>query len=382
MSFKRHKSIWLYCIAMLTFIFSLLIQLDYMLEQWNLFNESISYVNLINPKQTGITTRINDTATNYQHSHADHSICDMNPGNILLGAHHKTGTVLLTSFIKGKINKYITKKCTNSPQKSTTKIATSLGLNQYQINNFISQHDINKDKIVIINMIRSPIDTILSGYNYHLNPPDHETWLKTPLYEMLNWADNILAFRKRRGKQIIDTRQTKLKCQSLTMLKTLNSTGITNTFEDVDFTIYNMYHQYNLSIGLHLEYNRYFTCEYDDIYESYKKLNELSSIGDENIVAKNIELEKFMGSQKSYDIALRNILKTIGINHKNDMNHLMNKLAKTKINRAPKTSNHVTDGKYNKTLQIKVLLSNIEHCHKLRNKTRTLGYEWEYMQYC
>ena len=264
-------------------------------------------------------------------------------------------------------------------------ITISLSLSESQINTFMSQHDTEKYKIVIINMIRAPIDTILSGYNYHLNPPKHELWLKTPLNEMLNNANNILAFRKKRGKPLIDIPQVALHCQSLIMLEMFNSIGlntVNNTFQDINLTIYNMYHQYNLSIGLHLEYHRYLACEYNNIYNSYKRLKELSSIDDSNIITKNFKLEDFMDTYKRYESEIRDIVETIGINDTMDMNELIDIFRRDKIHKNPKKNNHITSGKYDKQQQINIILSNTDRCYTLRNLTMMLDYKWEYSQYC
>ena len=124
---------------------------------------------------------------------------------------------------------------------------------------------------MIINIIRAPIDTILSGYNYHLF--SDEKWLKKPLLRLLKAANAVIKYREARHLRLIDFKQTHLKCNALVYI---NKTNVSND------TVSNIYNNHNMSFGLYLEYNRYFSCQYDAVYGTYKLINDLQNKQNKN----------------------------------------------------------------------------------------------------
>lgn len=301
-----------------------------------------------------------------------YNICNLNGSKILFGAHHKTGTVLLNTFIRKRITEYLYKTCnvTYSRTLPIYNILSTNGLSVYEIKEFISSRGFNQDRIIIVNMIRCPIDTILSGYNYHL-VESREKWLRQPLNSLLENANNILQYRQRKNLQIINHKQKNLKCNSLIII---NKTNILND------TIANLYNKYNTSFGLNLEYNRYLACEYDEIYGSYKLLNDLQQKKNKNIITKNVKLEDFMSDDTYNDNLKTMIFDTLGITNENDILSLTKTLLREKIYNSNRT--HTTSGKYDKQQQIHILLSNIHRCNKLKEITILFDYQWKYQQYC
>ena len=135
-----------------------------------------------------------------------------------------------------------------------------------------------------------------------------------------------------------------------------------------------------MSFGLYLEYNRYFSCQYNAVYGTYKLINNLQNKQNKNLVTQNIKLEDFM-SDVSYDYNMETmILNTIGINGKNDILSLTKVLARKEKNK--NKNKHVTSGKYDKQKQIHALLSNIDRCNIIKNATFILDYQWNYALYC
>ncbi len=305
--------------------------------------------------------------------------CDLNLSNILFGAHHKTGTVLLNWWFRIYIDGYFHNKCDNY----TMKINYEHCLEYRMITNFISNKLNNKNKnrskmdhISIINIVRNPIDSILSGYNYHLFADEH--WLQMSLLEVVNSNRKIIQFKKEKSHMDYSYNLKKL-CYGDIILKLVNSAKDINK----TMSIQQIYLALDIHIGIYFEYERYIKCEYNyDIYPSYIGIKELKYHKyNEYIHGYNIKLEHF---KTDYSASCDHLLNLMGIQNKKDKHLLTQRLELSNSDhRIRSQREHFTDGTFNKTKQIEILLNhNINQCLYLKNITVLLDYQWKYSEYC
>lgn len=291
-------------------------------------------------------------------------ICDYNPINtsIKSGSHHKTGTHILNRKILPNIMKYWVDKCTSmvineshletKVRKITGKMDTSHMMSR-NIFKTLKSHS-NHQHLMILHIIRNPIDTILSGYNYHKRGDIGEHWLfMTP-------------------SQL--KRRTNFCWEMNDILYNLDQTLLNEK-------ILNIYNTMNLSIGIEIEYYRYIKCVFDEIYQSYYLIEQsISKYEDNNYIhLKNIKMEDLMSNFNQTGLS---ILDNLGIIHEIDRNNIINLLQQFDIKQTNTNITHITQGSYDKVEQINVLLSNIDRCQLLRNMTIKFNYHWIYNQYC
>eukprot|EP01084_Bolivina_argentea_P010208 19011_1 len=279
------------------------------------------------------------------------------------GTHHKTGTVLMTQKIMAAISKYWISKCLNTNQTNKTNIMGNMYLhhNYFNAKHYMFIHAnfcINmKMHCVLFHMIRNPVDTILSGYNYH----------KITIKE--KWVN-----KKIRTIKILHC------CEKLVeKLKDMNTYYLNNSLQK----IYNMY---DISVGIEIEYYRYSFCEWNEIYRSYQEIKQkmmlLKYNTNDYIHIRNMRLEQFYSE---YNGTIQIVLNGLGIlqfEHRNNLLNILQKFNVKNVKYNVKGDGHITKGRYNKTMQVNILLRDITRCVILKRKTELLGYLWTYHMYC
>ena len=78
-------------------------------------------------------------------------------------------------------------------------------------------------------------------------------------------------------------------------------------------------------------------------------------------------------------------LDKMGIFDKKHRKNLLDQMMEHDISNSKRPNaknNHVTQGSYNKTLQIELLLEDSERCDKLKKQTHDLNYKWMHSDKC
>ena len=300
-------------------------------------------------------------------------ICDYDPTKTMLrvGSHHKTGTIISCQKIFPTIITYWMDKCTNlitpdinsmnhdyhALQQEVEKVTGRIFIGHIQshdISAYISMiHD--NQHMMLLHFIRNPVDTILSGYNYHKLGTATERWLREI--------------------------PTKLKRRVDLCLK-MNDILYNMNHSYLNDTLLNIYNNNGISIGIEIEYYRYIECVFNEIYKSYNLIEQMiSKYGDNNYVhLKNIRMEDLL---TNFNQTMLSILDTMGIIDNIDRNNVMELLQPFDIkNMNFKSEQHITKGTYDKDEQINILLSDINRCQLLRNITINLNYNWLHVTYC
>ncbi len=118
------------------------------------------------------------------------------PSYILINYHHKTGFALSKQFVKGIFVDFC--RILSSVPKPDRGFYMRRGWPSYNFEHlkFLDVSNSPKEReFVYFHFIRSPIDTILSGFDYHVNCP--EKWTKRPF--LGGWIGEYI-FYVRRGQ--------------------------------------------------------------------------------------------------------------------------------------------------------------------------------------
>ena len=304
-------------------------------------------------------------------------LCDFNSNitRLLFVTHHKTGTRLFNDGLLLHIFNYWAQKClyndtmdtykfTNELLKDSARLYSSKSFNTnshprlQHITQFVNKFTHKQEKfkwskrMFILHSIRDPIDTVLSGYNYHKHTKE-EWWIQQKIVDITHFADF---------------------CKSMKVFMMEEYPNLVNkSLQDI----------YNLmdDIGIIIEYIRYKICEYKDIcdiyqYMEYKLIPKYAA--NENMQFVNMRLENF---KTSFNQTLKLMFDYLGVIDRKDRSNLFDGLQILDFNRI-KDDKHVTDGKYNKSAQIKLLLNDTTRCETLKKFTLSLDYLWKYQTYC
>merc|ERR1719334_841508 len=130
------------------------------------------------------------------------SFCDWN--KMVFGAHHKTGTFIMF-HLRDRMKDLYANRCSADdrvPDQSLIPHQTGK-LSMQRIRCFIAENmaeDADHENIYILNVVRHPVDTVLSGYNYHLNTMNWKEWVngKYTLDKLDGW------FREQYPPKIFD----------------------------------------------------------------------------------------------------------------------------------------------------------------------------------
>lgn len=296
---------------------------------------------------------------------------------ILMGVHHKTGTDLLVNLRK-TLRKYARKR------RCKLCFKQEYHMNGSQITNWLNniythnQAKLYNERVVIFNIIRSPINILYSAYNFHKHGGEY--WNTVDFDKIKHLHGKHKLFKQERNR-----------CISNLYLNLFNDSSIKS--------ISDLYQNHlNISYGLYIEYLRLLKCnEFGELYSSFrivKDINDNINVINTNYTyfTHNLRLENFMHSSLSFDKSCEIILNKLGIFNEQDRNILMNRFISNDLNRwnAQKINNnqHITNKGYKQENQVKqqaidkLLSMNILLCKYLKNLTLNLDYEWEYHHQC
>eukprot|EP01084_Bolivina_argentea_P221205 374709_1 len=366
---------------------------QYKKKQWLLLFPLFFYIALLKYNKEGFFTPINNynnrRAVKYikknlyndtiydrmKYINTNHSLCDtLHYSQILISAHHKTGSQLIGwQFSTKTLGRYLHSKCPMKPSfniKPRGPYYDYVGhLHETDIDLFIAKilnrtHKIPSNyilpHIVFIHVIRNPIDTILSAYNYHKQGKElwtHHTplWYYSETCEAMNISTNISLF-----------------------------------------TLYNEI--LTTELGIYVEYYAYIEFLWNEIYPSYRRLNYLQKYYDFNydynlFHVKQFRLEDF---KINFNKTCNEYMDVMGVLQNEDRQYLMKGFQAFSMNNPKRRAKkHLTIGTYNKTKQLQILLelnvSNVmsyhfqtsqQRCLILKEKTEILGYKWNFKHVC
>ena len=316
------------------------------------------------------------------------TLCDIyHKSNIFLGSHHKTGSVLLNYQLSRKtISPFLKDNCKKKGIKKRKKkmkkhsiFQESYHIDADRIDKWLEKHNKRKTEInrnmhhmVILNIIRNPVDTIISAYNYHYK--GSEGWTRKELHEI-----SVPPFKFDEEKEN--------KCTSDLFISLTKSMGLSS-----NVSIQELYKNIlTTETGLHFEYLRYIHCCFDEIYSSYIRINDLLDQNhsifeyyDANLMHfQNFRMEDF---KTQFDESCNRLMDKLGILEKKDRQKLRKKFRKYDLNSQSAEviakNKHVTTGKYDKKAQLKLLFNNDAKCNLLKHKTALLKYPWNFDQFC
>ena len=285
-------------------------------------------------------------------------ICDYDRRStgLFSGAHHKTGSSLLNILIINTILKYWRSHCAVDKERSDRlDVAWNIGhghTHKDRLRRFVDSWNGKGRHFIILHLIRDPVDTILSGYNYH--KITWENWTKT----------RIRAMRRR-----VDL------CEAMDdVMERMDSSYL-------DDTLQNIYNTNDVAVGLDIEYHRYILCAFPHIEDSYRFVKGIyDEIGNtEYTHFWNLRLEHF---QHDFNRTIQVILNALGVRGSDHMINLMGGMQQFDVYGGHRAKRVVTTGSYNKTHQINVLLSNRARCLELKRRTLALDYKWKHWMFC
>ena len=240
---------------------------------------------------------------------------------------------------------------------------------------------------VILNIIRNPIDTILSAYNYHKN--GREQWNRIAI-------SNISTIQAKYDNAV--SLNCSMNILMRLMRERLKDEDWQRFGDGVDIknvTLQTLYTFSDLNVGIAFEYERYLYCCFDEIHDSYHEIDRLmmdKALMDETgyneslMHLYNFRTEDFV---EDYNGTVGILLDKIGVIWKEERIDFIDKFQEYDINnpksytkREKKNRIHITDGKFNKTGQREILLRDNERCVVLKKQTELLNYSWAFKQFC
>ena len=339
-------------------------------------------------------------------------LCDIAyKSHLLFGSHHKTGSMLLLHLIGHKgIVHLLRKKCEENkayhshyrhdPWYSPNWFQPKYHLTAAKIHYFMAdsgkkvwrnQRRFPKDTqdyhYVILNIIRNPIDTILSAYNYHRN--GQEQW-------------NIIAISNITTIEAAYDNAASFYCSKNTLMRLMRERLKDEDWrrfgDGVDInniTLQQLYSFSDLNVGIAFEYERYSYCCFDEIYGSYHEIERLmmnetymehKKYNESLMHLYNFRTEDFV---QDYNGTVGILLDKIGIIWEKERIDFIDRFQEYDVHnpkaytmKQKKKRHHITDGKFNKTLQREILLRDKERCAMLKKQTEMLDYNWTFKQFC
>ena len=318
---------------------------------------------------------VSDDIVKYKMS--NFSLCDIGQkSRIYLGSHHKTGTMLLNyQLSKATITPYLREHCNYSATKKRLRYfeqhyhfdAEAINESLQDAQKWSRRQKNSQHHIVMLNIIRNPVDTVISAYNYHRK--GSETWTQIPLHLISRQR-----FKYQERKENI--------CSEKLFLNLTESMGISTNIS-IKELYSNILHE---SEGIRVEYLRYHNCCFQEIYSSYTRIKQLLQYKDQNYGKwhfANLRSEDF---QQHFEESCNSLMDKLGIIEPADRAALMRKFKKFDLNalsaKQIERKQHITKGKFNKTKQIQLLLTDNHRCSLLKEQTISLEYFWNYSQFC
>ena len=342
--------------------------------------ESNNIYFLDNDRKTANVTNLLLSNLHHKYTLDNYSFfCDFNSNitKIFLGTNHKTGTRLFHKVLFFHIFNAWAMKCkykTKFPYTFSSRHRLD-DISSYKGSKHHTSKEIKKFEqsftndpfakyLIMINAIRDPLDTVLSGYNYHKR--GDEPWTRQIISKMgrrcdFNFCTNF--------------------CWKLVQFMTDKYPQYLNK------SLNDIYKNEEIERGLIIEYQRYKQCEYDQINGSYHMIKDVLIPKYENDVEAgvgfvSVRLENF---KESFNETLKLIMDVLGVLNDNDRNFLLEGLEKHNIYQhklrddVDEMDIHATMGSYNKSEQIDVMLRDKERCLEMMILTKSLDYEWKYV---
>eukprot|EP01083_Nonionella_stella_P096065 269891_1 len=274
------------------------------------------------------------------------SIC-RNQSIVFLG-NHKTGSQLFCKALHRIAKSFFKERCL--PGKNINIIHMRNHVSGEWIRDYMFQWmELNQTHPrIVLNIIRSPVDTVLSGYNYHKTTNEVAIG-QTPL-NLKKYKRNFYFFI----------------CEPI--LEMVHNAYGNSTLKDI-------YNNHNVSFGIDLEYHRYNHCEYVRIHGSYRMMQYTLK---EHMHLHTFRLEDL---RRDFKQSMQRLLNSMLIFDAHDREMLMSRFLRAG-NEQKKNKRHVTQGTYNRTQQIDILLRNLERCNMLKQQTVSLDYQWRFQEYC
>eukprot|EP01084_Bolivina_argentea_P285737 490055_1 len=309
-----------------------------------------------------------------------------NTKTVFFFSHHKTGVILSSKF-RGLFVDIDTSNTLYGRAKfdKFTKI--------------YKQYKKSLSNLIIFHFIREPLETIVSGFNYHrcckctaaIDP-----WICTkPITVAQNPTPRIKIIEihnitKINSMQQMYTLEKKYRTLNVTECYQLHYLNVSKSIIDNKQLHFNFAAQHHFGIadwynvnetnGLFLEFVRYFNCEWPDLYLMMK----LFKIYFQNYY--EFTMESFLESE-TFD---KNVQTMINANcywysNKSQQQLMIDRSRTLDMNRNINIINdlHITRFKHNVTEQkIKLLLMDINVCLIIKQMTLLTGYEWKYLSFC
>ena len=334
--------------------------------------------------------------------------------------HHKTGSVL-----SNHIRNHLAQWCglmddSEAYNKSLTHRLIARPDILYEI-----LYETNHSIAVLFHFIRDPVDTILSGYYYHLKA--QENWLRRhtirstafgyPRVQNLNLYRDIIYGEVNEDdyfkKYWVTTKKARF-CFDLPKninIKFFDEFKRNGYHLDIHMTVKGFYHLFysgpvddyilrkrenrdikirNDEYGLFWEFIRYFNCEW-----SYQYL--MKEIGNKYFnIYMPFDLRSFEKDQR-FDKNVNEIMDVWNIIDNKENNDILKKAGIINMNITDERNDlyqrlriekyarhgHGTKGKFDKDKSIELLLSlNESVCQLIKNMTVLLNFEWKHQSYC
>ena len=324
------------------------------------------------------------------------SICKhiLNDLTIIKIVNHKTG-VFLSNGIFSTIAKY----CNISH------------IDTHSINDLLKMFKIQKKRrnTLYIHFFREPVDTIISGYYYHLKCKEKEIVNKTinqyhcsPLcyfqikYLYKHLINGNLDKYENVFHVMYQASNKYMKCFEFDELqKYISSDFVENIINknakyqlNRKLSIKEFYSTLNSNdidnkIGLFWEFVRYFNCEWANIYIPHLIGSQYFKPNGDNFIEYN--LRDFMNIQ-GFERNVNELLNALSIGKSDERDNLfglLNKVNKLNGGEIEHSNKHITKNDYNKPIVIDQLLSiDKSICVVIKNLTIYLDYQWKYSLYC
>ena len=334
--------------------------------------------------------------------------------------HHKTGSVL-----SNHIRKHLAKWCGLMDDNDTINTSLTYRINAESHILHKIFYETNHSSVVLFHFVRDPVDTILSGFYYHLMAK--ESWLKqhtigTTKYGFLR-VRNLDLYKdiiydnvdddNYFEKYWITTKKTKL-CFDLPNdinIKFFNQFKNNKYRLDVHMTVQDFYSVFaskwvkehvwksrkrkgikieNDQFGLFWELVRYYNCEWsyqylmrrigDKYFDNYLALDLHSFEGDASFdrnMNQIMDAWNIIDNEKNNDILVR--AGVVNMNISDETNDLFERLRIERFVR----KHHYTKGRFDKKKAIELLLTlNESVCELIKNMTTLLHFEWKHETFC
>eukprot|EP01084_Bolivina_argentea_P207867 354575_1 len=217
-------------------------------------------------------------------------------------------------------------------------------------------------KFVALMMVREPLFTILSGFNYHAQ--GNEIWPKRNMTQKTLHPRGYGKPLYHCFKDVFNDSKYAINYIETTMYNEYKK-GFNNNYANDEA----------LQYGLYLEFTRFVNCEWNIHYSNY--------IG----IKKHVKYFLFVRfnwfSEYNAKKSTVYVLKQLGIDNKVLLSKMLDTLEYYQHEAIVNKTRHSTVGSFNKTHQIHLLLNyNQNVCLHIKKMNILLDFEWKYTQYC